>query len=104
MPWVHIEDLVSVYRQALDDERMNGAFNVAASNIMNKELMRLLAMIQHRPFILPAVPGWAMKALLGDLATVLLEGSRVANRKLIATGFRFEHTSLEATLRALLGR
>lgn len=104
MPWVHIEDLVRAYRQAVDDERMQGAFNVAASNVMNKELMRLLAMILHRPFILPAVPGWAMKSLLGDLATVLLEGSRVANGKLIATGFRFEHTSLEAALRALLGR
>lgn len=102
MPWVHVEDLVSAYRQSVDDGWMQGAYNVAASNIMNKELMRLLAKIQHRRFILPAVPAWVMKALLGDLATVLLEGSRVSNEKLIATGFRFEHASLEAALRSLL--
>ncbi|MBK8499939.1 MAG: TIGR01777 family protein [Flavobacteriales bacterium] len=104
LPWVHIDDLVNAYHHALDDERMNGAYNVVAANVMNKELMRLLAKVLRRPYVLPAVPTWAMKALLGELSSVLLGGSWISNEKLLATGFRFEHVALEETLRGLLDR
>jgi NAD dependent epimerase/dehydratase family enzyme len=43
-----------------------------------------------------------LKVALGELSSILLEGSRASNERLLATGFRFEHPELEAALSDLL--
>lgn len=104
MPWVHMDDLVRAYRQAMDDPRMSGAYNVNTGNeVTNVALMRTVAEVLHKPFFLPAVPAFALRLLLGELSVALLEGSRASNRRLLATGFRFEHAGLREALEHVLG-
>lgn len=103
MPWVHIDDLVRIYTQALFREDMSGAYNANASEQpTNKEFMRALAQAVKRPFFLPAAPAFALRMALGELSSVLLEGSRASNGKLLATGFHFDHEKLDGALRALV--
>ncbi len=103
MPWVHLDDLVSIYMAALFDDSYNGAYNVNSGNdVTNAAFMRTTARVLHRPYVLPAVPGFVLKLALGELSSILLEGSRASNARLLAAGFRFNYTELEAALQDLL--
>ncbi len=103
MPWIHLEDLVKAYRYAIDNEQMHGAYNVCApEDATNGDVMRTVAKVLERPYFLPPVPGFLMRLALGELAVILLEGSRADTERLKATGFTFTHPTLERTLRDVL--
>lgn len=104
MPWVHINDLVAIYIKALFDDTMHGAYNAnAGHDVTNAQMMRTAATVLRRPFFLPAVPGIALRVALGALSTILLEGSRASNQRLLDTGFQFAHPELKGALSDLLG-
>ena len=103
MPWVHVDDLVRIYGGAILNERFAGAYNVnTGADVTNEEFMRTAAKVLGRPYFLPNVPGFLLKAALGELSSVLLKGSRASNKKLLDTGFTFRHPLLEGALRDLL--
>ncbi len=103
MPWVHLDDLVAIYVQALFDARFQGAYHVnSGHDVTNAELMSTLSRVLGKPFFAPAVPAFALRLALGELSTVLLEGTRASNARLLGTGFRFAHPRLEDALRDLL--
>lgn len=105
MPWVHLDDLVSIYMHAMTERSMTGPYNVNSGNdVTNSEMMRAVAHALGRPFFLPAVPGFLLKIVLGEMACILLEGSRADNARLLGTGYRFKHPTLEGALAQLLQR
>jgi len=56
----------------------------------------------HHPYLFPAVPRFVLRAMLGELSSMVLEGSRVSNAKLVASGFEFRHPELKEALKGLL--
>ena len=103
MPWVHVDDLVRVYAEAIRNDTFSGAYNVNTGvDVTNEEFMRTVARVLGRPFFLPNVPGIVLKVALGDLSSVLLEGSRASNKELLDTRFTFRFPGLEGALRDLL--
>ncbi len=99
MPWIHIDDLVNAYLLALNDDRLRGAYNVAAPDQPdNRRFMRTLATTLHQPFFMPPVPGFALRLLVGDVADALLKGSRVSCEKLERAGFTPRHRDLREAL------
>ncbi len=104
MPWVHIDDLVAIYMKALFEGNMSGTYNVnTGRDVTNAAMMRTTAQVLRKPFFFPAVPAFALRLVLGDLSTILLEGSRASNQRLLDTGFRFTHPELRTALEDLLG-
>lgn len=104
MPWVHLDDLVRAYQHAMANAGMHGAYNVCASDQRtNRDFSHAVARALHRPFFLPAVPGFLLRLALGELSSILLGGSRAANAKLVATGFTFRRDALDAALQDCLG-
>ncbi|MBL7953311.1 MAG: TIGR01777 family oxidoreductase [Flavobacteriales bacterium] len=102
MPWVHLADLVRIYGTALFNERMEGAYNVNTGNdVRNDDFMRTMAQTLHKPYFLPGVPAFALRLALGELSSVLLEGSRASNARLLETGFQFDHPQLKMALTGL---
>ncbi len=105
MPWVHIRDLVRIYRSAIANGSMEGAYNAGpTTETTNDEMMRTLARLLRKPYFMPNVPAFVMHLLLGELATILLEGSRASDGRLKAAGFKFEFEGLEIALTDLLRR
>lgn len=103
VPWVHLHDLVRIYQEALFNEAYRGAYNVNTGNdVKNDTLMRTLARVMRKPYFVPKVPAFVLQVMLGELATILLEGSRASHQRLIDTGFRFKYSELEPALRDLL--
>jgi NAD dependent epimerase/dehydratase family enzyme len=54
-----------------------------------------------RPSLLP-VPGFALKLLLGEAASLVLDGQRQVPDKLQAAGFTFNHPDLVPAIRHLV--
>ena len=103
MPWIHIEDICSIYIKTIEDEKMEGAYNaVAPEHCTNKEFMKTLAKVLDKPFWLPAVPGAILKLLLGEMSEIVLKGSRVSAEKIIKAEYKFLFPHLEDCFHDLL--
>ncbi len=101
-PWIHVDDLVSLIREAVRDERFRGAVNaVAPEPVRNRDLTRVLAAQLDRPALLP-VPGFALRAALGELSAELLGSRRVVPRQAREHGFAFRYPAIEEALGAEL--
>jgi NAD dependent epimerase/dehydratase family enzyme len=105
MSWIGIDDLVAVLTLALQEERVEGALNaVTAQPERFTDFAKTLGRVLSRPAFLP-LPAFLAKLALGEMAeALLLASTRVRPARLEALEFPFEHASLEAALRHLLGR
>lgn len=102
--WIHLHDEVRAIRFLIEDGDARGVFNLTSPNpSTNNAFGRTLARVLRRPHLIP-VPGFAMRALFGEVAGVILEGQRVAPERLLEIGFALEHPQLEAALRHLVQR
>ncbi len=100
--WIHREDLVNLIIQALTKSDIEGVFNATAPNpVRMTEFCQTLGQVINRPSWLP-VPGFALEALLGDGAIVVLEGQQVLPKSTLATGFNYEYSQLKPALEAIL--
>jgi uncharacterized protein (TIGR01777 family) len=103
VPWVHMDDVVGALAFALHDKRVSGALNLTAPDpATNKELSKTLGRVLKRPAFAP-VPALAVKALYGDMATIVTTGVRAVPARLLGLGYRFERPELEAALRHTTG-
>jgi uncharacterized protein (TIGR01777 family) len=102
-PWIHIKDLCNIYLKAIRDEKMEGAYNaVSPQHITHDQFIRTMAALMNRPVFLPPVNGWLIKIILGEMADVVLKGSRISCEKLQREGFEFRFSQVEDALRNIL--
>lgn len=103
MPWIHIEDLCNIYEKAIENESLTGVYNASSSQyIQNKNFSKTLASVLGKAHFVPNVPSFVLKLLFGEMANIILEGSRVSNEKIIQTGFDFQYQKLDKALEDLL--
>lgn len=103
LPWIHIDDLCGIYVKALEDPLMNGAYNaIAPEHRTNSEFTRILASVLHRPYFAPRIPEFLLKLLYGEMALMLLRGSRVSCEKIVKAGFNFGFPELRDALTDVL--
>lgn len=96
--WIHIEDLAHMFCYIIDDE-MYGVFNAVAPNpVNNKELTKAIAKVLDKPLILPPVPQFVLKLMLGEMAQIVLGSQLVSSDKIQQEGFVFEYTNVEKAL------
>ncbi len=104
VPWIHRDDMTALLLHLLDDSECRGPFNCCAPNpATNSELCRVLGAALHRPNWLP-VPRFAIRALMGKVANVVVGGQRATPGKALGTGFAFRFPTLDAALRDLTDR
>jgi uncharacterized protein (TIGR01777 family) len=104
LSWIALSDEVGAILHALDQPAVVGPVNATAPTpVTNRDFTRALGRALHRPSVL-AVPGFALKVALGsDFASeMVLAGQRVLPAKLRATGYAFDHTSIDTALSAVL--
>jgi len=100
-PWIHVDDLVRIYRRAIDDESLEGPVHAAGPEpLRQREAARELGAVLHRPALLPT-PSVALRLALGEQADLLLHGQHAVSRKL--DGFEFRYRGLRAALEEALG-
>jgi len=103
LPWIHLHDLVGAIATMIVDERYRGPVNgVAPQEATSRAFAAALGRALHRPAILPT-PAFALRAIFGEAASVLLASQRVEPRALIANGFTFAFPDLGRALADIVG-
>jgi len=102
MSWIHVEDLAAMYRFAVETPEVRGAINGVAPNpVRNADFTKVLAAAVHRPAIFP-VPEIGLKAMFGEMSSILLASQRVVPKAAEAAGFRFRFPELAGALADVL--
>jgi len=93
---------VSLILQALTQPTMEGTFNATAPNpVRMAEFCTTLGEAMARPSWLP-VPAFALEALLGDGAKVVLEGQEVLPKRTQTTGFIYQYPTAKQAIEQIV--
>lgn len=102
MPWIHIDDVVGLLLHAAKNESISGPMNVAApAAVSNAEFTRVLARTLGRPAFF-AAPSFALRAVLGEMSSVVLGSQRVVPEVAQKSRYVFRHPELAEALASVL--
>ena len=100
--WIHREDLVNLIIAAIQRKDMEGVFNATAPNpVRMSALCQNLGDVLNRPSWLP-VPDFALEAMLGEGAMVVLEGQQVLPKRTTDYGFEFQYPTVKPALKEIV--
>lgn len=101
-PWIHIEDVVSLFIFALENENLSGAVNgVAPEEVTNKQFIKTVGSILKKN-ILISVPKIFLTIGVGEFANNLCTGQKIYPGKALKYGFNFRFPELKEALTNLL--
>jgi uncharacterized protein (TIGR01777 family) len=101
-PWIHLTDLVRAIVFLIGNGDASGPYNLVAPQFLrNADFERILGRVMRRPYWLP-VPAFALRLILGEKATLVLDGQQPSPRRLTEVGFTFRYPELEGALRDIL--
>lgn len=100
--WIHIQDLANMYLFAVKNS-WEGVYNaVSPEPISNEELTKEIATILKKPLLLPNIPKFIMKLLLGEMHLLLFTDKNVVPKKAIEQGFVFQYPHPKQALQDIL--
>jgi len=105
LSWIHIDDVVNMYTFAIENENLEGLFNMAAPQpVRNKDFVKILSNVLKKPMWAPAVPKFVLKILLGEMNKAVIGSTYVSVDKIMAKGFKFKFPELKTALKDLYGQ
>lgn len=100
--WIHIEDLVNMFYYAQVSE-LNGIYNAVAPHpVTNATMTKEIAKVLKRPLVLPNIPKFVMKMILGEMYILVFSSQSVSALKILNEGFQFKYATIEKALNDLL--
>lgn len=100
--WIHVHDLARMFLFIVE-ERQTGVFNAVAPNpVSNEKLTYIIAEKLNKKIILPNVPKFIMKLVLGEMHSILFSSQRVCSDKISALGFVFDYDNIRPAVDVLI--
>ena len=100
--WIHIEDLCRIFVHTIE-QSIYGVYNaVATEKNKNVDFTQSVSRILQKPNLSPSIPSFFLKIVFGEMASILLYGSRVSNDKIKKTDYTFKFDQLDSALKNLL--
>ncbi|HSI56230.1 MAG TPA: TIGR01777 family oxidoreductase, partial [Ideonella sp.] len=103
MPWIHRDDAVGLLRLAVDGAGLSGAVNAVAPDAVTQAVFAQAMATSWGRRAWLRVPGWVVRAALGEMSELLLCGQRAVPRAALAAGYRYRHATLASALVDLSG-
>ncbi len=101
LSWIHLEDIARLIDFCIRTLEITGPVNATAPNpVTNGQFGKMIGKVYHRPHWFP-VPAVLLKAAVGELSEILLEGQRVLPAKAVNHGFTFTYPTLQPALEQL---
>ena len=102
LSWIHIEDVVRAAIFCIEHEEMDGPVNFTApSPATMSQMGKAIGKALGRPHWMP-VPSFMLKAALGEMSILILQGQKVFPTKLLEAGFPFSFPGLDEALDNIL--
>lgn len=103
MPWIHIDDLVSLLLHVATHDTLDAPVNGTSPNpVTNRQFTKTLGKVLHRPTFFPPVPGPVLRVAMGEFGSILLTSQRALPKAALEAGFQFQYPELESALESLL--
>jgi len=99
--WITLHDEVRALAHLIDQDLRGPVNLVSTQPLRQAEVMKALGAQLGRPALLPA-PALALKLALGEFAGDVLASARILPSVLTASGFVFDHDSIESAMRWLV--
>jgi uncharacterized protein len=100
--FIHIDDLLNAYNFVLENEKLDGIFNLTAPiPTTNYGLTKALGKSLNRPTLL-AIPQFVLNIILSEGAKVLTDGQSVVPNHLLNSGFKFKFENIEDAIENIL--
>jgi uncharacterized protein (TIGR01777 family) len=100
MPWIHIDDIVGIFRHAIETS-VTGPLNGSSPGVVtNADFTAALGRALHRPTMMP-VPGFALKLMFGEMGEVMLQSQRALPQATVQSGYKFQYPELGGALASL---
>lgn len=101
--WIHKQDLINALVFLLNNKDIEGPVNCTSPNpVRNEELTRTLAEVMGKHLIMPSVPQFILKIVMGDFADTVVKGQRVIPKKLQDNGFEFQYPDIKEALKDIV--
>jgi uncharacterized protein len=98
MSWIHRDDLVELYLQAVTDDRFSGPYLAVSPNVVrSREFTSTLAQVMNRPSVF-RIPRWGVRLAFGKVVSVLYGSQRCRPERTLETGFQFSYPTIETAL------
>lgn len=102
MPWIHLDDVVSMYLFALEHNGIHGVYNMTAPQpVRFASFVRTVADTVKHAVWLPHAPRFVLKAVMGEMSELLLSSTRMSAEKIQNAGFPFRYPTWEGAAKAL---
>ncbi len=102
--WIHISDLARIFLFAVEN-RLQGIYNGVGPNpVTNNKLVKEIAKVLDRPLLLPNIPKFVMKTILGEMSYILFASQRVSSKKIEEEGFIFHHSNICKTVEQIYNK
>ncbi len=103
--WIHMDDLCGMFLHAIRTDSLSGIFNAVAPHpATNKQLIKSIGKAKGKSFIYAPVPTFVIRTIMGEMADIVLTGTKVDASKIIGSGFTFKFPELIPALKDLLER
>jgi uncharacterized protein (TIGR01777 family) len=103
MPWIHINDLCTMYIMAIENEKVIGTYNATINDsTTNATFSKTLSNFFGFSIWFPKVPAFLIQLGMGEMASIVLTGRRVSSDKIKSLGFRFQFRSLSSAIKDCL--
>ncbi len=100
--WIHRDDVCRMVLWAMEHPQAEGIYNAVAPHpVRNRDLVRATARAMGRRALLVPAPSFALRLLLGEMASVVLHSTRVSAEKILQAGFSFQYPHVEAALQQI---
>ncbi|MDB2606523.1 TIGR01777 family oxidoreductase [Zobellia sp.] len=87
--WIHVKDLARIFMFVIAHD-LEGIYNGVGPNpVTNRKLVKEIGKVLERPILLPNIPKFAMKLILGEMSYLLFASQRVSCKKIEEEGFSF---------------
>ncbi len=101
-PWIHLDDMVRIFIESIENEGLSGAVNASAPNIVTmSQFTSALGKVLSRPTLFK-VPEFALNLALGESSSVVTASMRMIPAKLQSIGFEWKFNTIDESLRDLL--
>jgi uncharacterized protein (TIGR01777 family) len=93
--WIHIDDLIAIYYEAITNTQLSGPVNATAPEpVTNRVFTKSLGRVLHRP-VFWIIPAFALRIILGEFAKAVLASTRAVPVKLKSIGFTFTYSTID---------
>ncbi|NLR94675.1 TIGR01777 family oxidoreductase [Flammeovirga agarivorans] len=96
--WISLRDLSNLFIYSIDNTEVQGIINAVAPNpVTNEQLTKAIGTKLNRPVFLPNVPGFVLKTILGESASLVLSSTKVVSVKEV--GYKYVDQIIDDALK-----